>query len=79
MKHSYDDGRGRREVWLDGMLLTHVIECDTDRATALVSCQPLQIDADGYIKREWVQGECMVVVQIENDSQNVSRDTHGVD
>lgn len=70
MKHSYDDGRGPREVWLDGFLLDQVIECDTDTRVALVTRQPIQVFA-GVVQRDALKGCVMVVREIGNESKKV--------
>lgn len=61
MKHHYLDGRGFREVWLDGMLLDAVIECDDEAATALYMDKPFKF-VDGEVPKVQIQGDVMVVL-----------------
>lgn len=70
MKHFVDDGRGNREVWLDGMLLDHVVECDTDAAIAVLACQPIRPEGEG-IALERVHGDTLVVREIGKESQTI--------
>lgn len=70
MKHFVDDGRGCREVWLDGVLLDHVVECDTDTAIAVIACQPIRPEGDG-IALERIHGDTLVVRSIENDKNSI--------
>ena len=44
--HYYDDGRGWREVIIDGQPVSHVIWCDTKAGIAVVADQPLK-SSDG--------------------------------
>jgi len=70
MKHHYLDCRGRREVWLDGILLDAVLSCDDEAATAMYMDKPFKA-VDGQVPKVWIQGDVMVVREIGNESQKV--------
>lgn len=67
MKHVWDDGRGQREVWLDGFMLERVVECDDDVATAVVIDPHLRV-VDGDVIRHTLKGDCLVVLRIQKNS-----------
>ena len=70
MKHSVNDGRGLREVWLDGMLLQYVVECDDDAASALTNRYPFTA-IDGVLVQEVWKGCTMVVRSIEDTKNSI--------
>ncbi|WP_042956512.1 hypothetical protein [Pseudomonas brassicacearum] len=59
--HSLDDGRGRREVIIDGQPVTHVIWCDTKAGIAVVADQPLKSSDGENVDFHPVWGEITVV------------------
>ncbi|WP_085637941.1 MULTISPECIES: hypothetical protein [unclassified Pseudomonas] len=59
--HSWDDGRGCREVIIDGKLATHVIWCDTKAGVAVVADQPLKASDGETIDVHPVWGEIRVI------------------
>lgn len=66
MKHSVGDGRGRREVWLDGFLIERVIECDDELGTVVVSRFPYLFTGHaGDLVTDTLQGDTVVVQPIE--------------
>lgn len=42
--HRGDDGRGIRDVWLDGKLVRHVTLADTKRGKVVVCLYPIRLD-----------------------------------
>mgnify|MGYP003619138938 FL=1 len=59
--HCLDDGRGRREVIINGQPVTHVIWCDTKAGIAIVADQPIK-SSDGYtVDVHPVWGEIRVI------------------
>lgn len=59
--HSWDDGRGRREVIIDGQPVTHVIWCDTKAGIAVVADQPLKSSDGENVDFHPVWGEITVI------------------
>lgn len=58
--HSWDDGRGRREVFVDGVPVTHVIWCDTKVGIAVVTDYPLKSSDGEHVDFHPVWGEVTV-------------------
>jgi len=58
--HCWDDGRGRREVLIDGQSVTHVIWCDTKAGIAVVADQPLKASDGETVDVHPVWGEITV-------------------
>ncbi|KTC10353.1 hypothetical protein AO391_24820 [Pseudomonas marginalis ICMP 9505] len=59
--HWADDGRGRREVIIDGKPVTHVIWCDTRAGIAVVADQPLKSTDGEHVDFHPVWGELRVI------------------
>lgn len=59
--HYWDDGRGQREVFIDGQPVTHVIWCDTKAGIAVVADQPLKASDGETIDFRPVWGEIRVL------------------
>lgn len=59
--HYWDDGRGRREVIIDGQPVTHVIWCDTKSGIAVVADQPLKASDGETVDFHPVWGEIKVI------------------
>lgn len=45
--HHYNDGRGRRRVYVNGYELSHVKWCDTDKGVAVYCPLPLRLKRPG--------------------------------
>lgn len=63
MRHSARDGKGRRDVYLDGQLLDRVVWADTKRARAVCLRYPLVV-RNGCLARCFHQGKTLEVVPI---------------
>jgi hypothetical protein len=59
--HFWDDGRGRREVFIDGRPATYVIWCDTKAGIAVVADAPLKSSDGKNVDFHPVWGEITVV------------------
>lgn len=59
--HSWDDGRGHRNVFIDGQLTTNVIWCDTKAGIAVAADSPLKSSDGETIDFHPVWGEVVVV------------------
>lgn len=59
--HCWDDGRGRREVFIDGQPVNHVIWCDTKAGIAVVADQPLKASDGETVDIRPVWGEITVL------------------
>ncbi|AZF22303.1 hypothetical protein [Pseudomonas sp. R3-52-08] len=64
--HYWDDGRGRREVAIDGQPVTHVIWCDAKAGIAVVADQPLKSTDGEYVDFHPVWGEITVLTLEES-------------
>lgn len=58
--HSWEDGRGQRHVFIDGVPVTHVIWCDTKDGIAVVADQPLKSSDGETVDFHPVWGEVKV-------------------
>lgn len=62
MKHSAADGRGPRDVYLDGVKLEHVVWADDTRGRVLCRRHPYVLDrARGRTRNVFLQGSVKVV------------------
>lgn len=59
--HHWDDGRGRREVFLDGERLECVTYCDTMSGIAVVADQPIKSSDGEHVDFRPVWGEIKVI------------------
>ena len=59
--HWADDGRGRREVFLDGERLEYVTYCDTMSGIAVVADQPIKSSDGEHVDSRPVWGEIKVI------------------
>ncbi|WP_122408976.1 hypothetical protein [Pseudomonas viridiflava] len=59
--HYWDDGRGRREVIIDGLSVSHVIWCDTKAGVAVVADQHLKSSDGETVDFHPVWGEIKVL------------------
>lgn len=58
--HSWDDGRGRREVFIDGEPVAQVIWCDTRSGIAVVTDYPIKSSDGEHVDFHPVWGEVTV-------------------
>ena len=58
--HWADDGRGQREVFLDGKRIDCVVYCDTEAGIAVVADMPLRSTDGNHIDYHPVWGEIKV-------------------
>lgn len=65
--HFYDDGRGRREVFIDGQPATQVIWCDTKPGIAVVTDFPIKSTDGEHVDFHPVWGE--IKVEFVEDDQ----------
>ncbi|KPG98353.1 hypothetical protein AEQ67_13445 [Pseudomonas sp. RIT-PI-q] len=59
--HYWDDGRGRRDVFIDGLTETKVIWCDTKAGIAVVADSPLKSSDGETVDFHPAWGEITVV------------------
>ncbi|ASN67315.1 hypothetical protein 7F11_57 [uncultured Caudovirales phage] len=59
--HHWDDGRGRREVIIDGQPVTHVLWCDAMAGIAVVADQPIKSSNGERVDSHPVWGEVKVL------------------
>lgn len=59
--HWADDGRGQREVFLDGQRIEYVTYCDTKAGIAVVADMPLRSTDGQHIDYRPVWGEIKVI------------------
>lgn len=59
--HTYDDGRGPRRCFVDGVETRHVIEANTLLGVVRVVVLPLETDEHGKLITKTIRGKVEVV------------------
>jgi hypothetical protein len=59
--HTYDDGRGPRFCFVDGVPTRHVIEANTLLGVVRVAVVPLETDEHGKLLTKTIRGKVKVV------------------
>jgi hypothetical protein len=60
--HTFDDGRGNRDVFLDGKLIKYAVYADTKRGVVKVIDQPPRLDAGGELVESTLTGLVEIVL-----------------
>ena len=60
--HTPGDGRGSRQVYIDGLLCSRVVKADTQAGTVEVVTNPVTVDLEtGHIKTLTLHGRVTVI------------------
>lgn len=60
MLHTKSDGKGYREVFVDGVLVNTALEADTEKGYVLAAVYPLEIDENDELKSYRIEGKVEV-------------------
>lgn len=71
--HSADDGRGYREVYLNGNKLKNCVKADVKRGKAWVVKEPVRVLPSGEVELAILRGKVKVVFCGANYGQRIDR------